>query len=235
MVEQELLNSIQKDKILVYLYDRDSRRLCEVPLQDRRFVEHSLKDVIHLTHQVLILLIELGKEEMVYEMYHYILFSSNHEIALTPDQIRQSLRRFENFVQALGFLLYGYKLHSNEPNYYNGDNVLGNPKTAIIKLSHLKTLVAGEAGSASQKIKLPLLAKGKTPFVDENDTLHRGLLETIDLFRGKIIHSVAIIYEEYELYNIGNCSSKYIRRDLALSALLMIDYHYVFFSKLVNN
>jgi len=221
---QSLLEYLEKNGTHVYVYNMDERRLIKMPIPNSRFIHHPLNQLIEMAHKITDLLKECGKYGLVSDMCEKILFSNNYSVRPTSNQIRNSLQRFENYVQAIGFILYGYQLSEGMPNYYNGTNLPPRQEGMSIKDSHLQVLMRGEAGNVHSQA-LPLI-NGLRPFVAQDDTIQYELLQTILQFRGKQLHPGAIDYNHYELYNIGGISSNAIRQDLALSALLMLEYHY---------
>ena len=248
-LEQELLQYLQTDGLSVYIYNmdhnyhqRNNQNLVCVPLPSSWFSTHPISQVIHLSRLLFNIMdgdLKIDNEHkeeynnMMRTMYSNILFGGNFDKRLLEDDIRLSLQRFELFVQGIGFLLYGYGLSADEPNYFSGRNLPPKMGDACIKRSKLDILVKGEIGQAGKTMPLPLI-KGRCPFVAQDDQPQKRLLQTIRLFRDRAMHINAINYDFYELYNIGGICSEPIRRNLALSSLHMIEYHYNELSRLIK-
>ncbi len=223
-LELELIEYLQANGLLVYIYDMEKRKLISTPLPDCWFSEHPLHQVVHLTRTLFNLLDKYDQEKnMIENMRNVILFSGNHIKRL--EDTKSALQRYENFVQTIGFLLYGHGHAIDAPNYYTGKNLSKEAGDACIKNTKIEILVKGEIGKINNTIPLPSV-NGHRPFVAEGDQLQKRLLETIRLFRDIAMHGKAIDFNYYELYNLGGICSEPIRRNLALSSLHIIDYHY---------
>lgn len=233
MEGQGLLEYFQKNGLYIYVYNINNCKLISLPIPESRFSHHTLAQIIEFAGKVFKHLQDCGKYELIADISENILFSKNYNVRPSQNQVRNSLRRFENFVQAIGFLLYGYNYPTNAPNYYNGSNLPMNQKGMSIKDSHLQILIRGEVGSV-RPLPLPMI-NGHRPFVSPDDKFQNNLLHTILLFRGKLLHLGEIDYDHYVLYNVGGVASNAIRNDLAISALLMIEYHYQDLKHLFEN
>ena len=232
-LELELIEYLRADGLLVYIYDMEQRKLISTPLPDSWFSEHPLPQVVHLARTLFNLLDKYDQEKkMIENMRSNILFSGNHKKRLLYEDTGFALQRYENFVQAIGFLLYGYAHRTDTPNYFTGENLTKEADDACIKNTKIEILVKGEIGKINNTIPLPSI-NGHRPFMAEDDKLQKRLLETIRLFRDRAMHPNAIDFNYYELYNLGGICSEPIRRNLALSSLHMIDYHYYELESLV--